>query len=159
MLKYIFIILEFILLSSSICVLKFTFTRLSKNMREQSYSDWEDWGLEEQRLTFCFFRSINLHNLPSFFRALASFSLFHVLTLTRNLIWGQSVLMFHLRRFWAGTVSQCLWMLWSITGREIKLCFSNTIPHYHRVSNPTMATNNVEDYRHSTHLLAATTLR
>ena len=28
-----------------------------------------------------------------------------------------------------------------------------------RVSNPTMATNNVEDYRHSTHLLAATTLR
>jgi hypothetical protein len=30
---------------------------------------------------------------------------------------------------------------------------------YYRVSNPTMATNNVEDYRHSTHLLAATTLR
>ena len=28
-----------------------------------------------------------------------------------------------------------------------------------QVSNPTMATNNVEDYRHSTHLLAATTLR
>ena len=28
-----------------------------------------------------------------------------------------------------------------------------------RVSNPTMATNNVEDFRHSTHLLAATTLR
>ena len=31
--------------------------------------------------------------------------------------------------------------------------------HDHQVSNPTMATNNVEDYRHSTHLLAATTLR
>ena len=30
---------------------------------------------------------------------------------------------------------------------------------YYRVSNPTMAINNVEDYRHSTHLLAATTLR
>ena len=30
---------------------------------------------------------------------------------------------------------------------------------YYRVSNPTMATNNVEDYSHSTHLLAATTLR
>ena len=30
---------------------------------------------------------------------------------------------------------------------------------YYRVSNPTMATNNVEDFRHSTHLLAATTLR
>ena len=30
---------------------------------------------------------------------------------------------------------------------------------YYRVSNPTMAVNNVEDYRHSTHLLAATTLR
>ena len=30
---------------------------------------------------------------------------------------------------------------------------------YYRVPNPTMATNNVEDYRHSTHLLAATTLR
>ena len=30
---------------------------------------------------------------------------------------------------------------------------------YYRVSNPTMATNNVEDYRNSTHLLAATTLR
>ena len=28
-----------------------------------------------------------------------------------------------------------------------------------RVSNPTMAMNNVEDFRHSTHLLAATTLR
>ncbi|XP_059094328.1 band 7 protein CG42540-like isoform X1 [Tigriopus californicus] len=30
---------------------------------------------------------------------------------------------------------------------------------YYRVSNPTMATNNVEDFSHSTHLLAATTLR
>ena len=30
---------------------------------------------------------------------------------------------------------------------------------YYRVSNPTMATNNVEDYGHSTHLLGATTLR
>jgi len=30
---------------------------------------------------------------------------------------------------------------------------------YYRVSNPTMATNNVEDYKRSTHLLAATTLR
>ena len=30
---------------------------------------------------------------------------------------------------------------------------------YYRVSNPTMATNNVEDYNLSTHLLAATTLR
>jgi len=30
---------------------------------------------------------------------------------------------------------------------------------YYRVSNPTMATNNVEDYSHSTHLLGATTLR
>merc|ERR1719220_2860303 len=30
---------------------------------------------------------------------------------------------------------------------------------YYRVSNPTMATNNVEDFGHSTHLLGATTLR
>jgi len=30
---------------------------------------------------------------------------------------------------------------------------------YYRVSNPTMATNNIEDYSHSTRLLAATTLR
>merc|ERR1719192_372569 len=30
---------------------------------------------------------------------------------------------------------------------------------YYRVSNPTMATNNVEDFNHSTHLLGATTLR
>ena len=30
---------------------------------------------------------------------------------------------------------------------------------YYRVFNPIMATNNVEDYRHSTHLLGATTLR
>ncbi|XP_023341616.1 band 7 protein AGAP004871 [Eurytemora carolleeae] len=32
-------------------------------------------------------------------------------------------------------------------------------PQEVRVSNPTMAMNNVEDFRHSTHLLAATTLR
>ena len=30
---------------------------------------------------------------------------------------------------------------------------------YYRVFNPIMATNNVEDFRHSTHLLGATTLR
>jgi len=30
---------------------------------------------------------------------------------------------------------------------------------YYRVSNPTMATNNIEDFSHSTRLLAATTLR
>merc|ERR1719282_1562636 len=30
---------------------------------------------------------------------------------------------------------------------------------YYRVSNPTMATSNIEDYSHSTRLLAATTLR
>ncbi|XP_023326652.1 band 7 protein AGAP004871 [Eurytemora carolleeae] len=30
---------------------------------------------------------------------------------------------------------------------------------YYRVSNPTLATNNIEDYSHSTRLLAATTLR
>ena len=30
---------------------------------------------------------------------------------------------------------------------------------YYRVSNPTMAISNIEDYSHSTRLLAATTLR
>ena len=45
-------------------------------------------------------------------------------------------------------------------GGPTNICLA-AYPTYilNRVSNPTMATNNVEDYGHSTHLLGATTLR
>ena len=128
-------------------------------MREQSYSDWEDWGLEEQRLTFCFFRSIKLHNLPSFVQGPGIFFIVPCIDTYKKL---------DLRTVSFDVPPQEILSRDSVTVSvdavvyyryRNKLCFSNTIPDHHRVSNPTMATNNVEDYRHSTHLLAATTLR
>ena len=51
-----------------------------------------------------------------------------------------------------------LYILFQILSRD-SVTLSVDAVVYYRVSNPTMATNNVEDYSHSTHLLAATTLR
>ena len=50
-----------------------------------------------------------------------------------------------------------LWLSQILSRDSVTLSVDAVV--YYRVSNPTMATNNVEDYRHSTHLLAATTLR
>jgi len=47
---------------------------------------------------------------------------------------------------------------WQVLSRDSVTVSVDAVVYY-RVSNPTMATNNIEDYSHSTRLLAATTLR
>ena len=92
-------------------------------------------------------------------KALGYFLSSPALMITRRLTWGQSALTSLPKRFSPGTLSQSPWTPSSTIGCSIRSWWKiwrtniKTIKIFHQ------ATNNVEDYRHSTHLLGATTLR